>query len=181
VRWFSHGCSLSNAVRFRTIGLTPNVERCRLRGLVIGGATIAAVVAGIWAVGGYQADGFARAFAAPRELMSIGILLLCFVVQASVEEIVFRGWLLSVLARKFNVAIAVMLTCLVFTLLHYGQTNNCSLWHLRSCFQPSRAAGRSSAQHLGSHGVARRLELVAGDGLRTAGHTELMPACLRSW
>ncbi|MBK8545732.1 MAG: CPBP family intramembrane metalloprotease [Caulobacteraceae bacterium] len=105
----------------RTIGLTPNVGAVSfLRGLVIGGATIAAVVAGIWAVGGYQADGFARAFAAPRELMSIGILLLCFVVQASVEEIVFRGWLLSVLARKFNVAIAVMLTCLVFTLLHYG-------------------------------------------------------------
>jgi len=105
----------------KTIGLTPNVGVVSfLRGFAIGGVTIAAVVAAIWAVGGYQADGFAKAFAAPRELMSIGILLLCFMVQASIEEIIFRGWLLSALARKFNVVIAVTLTCVVFTLLHYG-------------------------------------------------------------
>jgi membrane protease YdiL (CAAX protease family) len=104
----------------RTIGLTQNGAAPFVHGLAIGAATIAAVVAAIWAVGGYQADGFARAFATPRDLMSVGILLLCFVVQASIEEIIFRGWLMSALARKFNVAIAVTLTCVVFTLLHYG-------------------------------------------------------------
>lgn len=105
----------------RTIGLTPNVGAASfLWGLAIGAATIAAIVAAIWMLGGYRADGFARASSAPRDLMSIGILFVCFVVQASVEEIIFRGWLMSVLARKFNVAIGVTLTCAVFTLLHYG-------------------------------------------------------------
>lgn len=106
----------------RTIGLTPNVGGLSfLRGLAIGAATIAAVVVAIWAAGGYQEDGFARAFFAPRDLIGIGVLFLCFAVQASVEEIIFRGWLMSVLARKFNVVIAVTLTCVVFTLLHYGR------------------------------------------------------------
>lgn len=106
----------------RTIGLTPNLGMVSFaRGLAIGAATIAAVVAAIWAVGGYQSDGFAIAFFEPRDLISIGILFLCFALQASVEEIAFRGWLMSALARKFNVAIAVLLTCVVFTLLHYGR------------------------------------------------------------
>lgn len=105
-----------------TIGLAPGAGAMSFaRGLAIGIATIGAVVAAIWAAGGYQPDGFASAFFAPRDLISIGILFLCFVVQASVEEIIFRGWLMSALARKFNVALAVILTCAVFTLLHYGR------------------------------------------------------------
>lgn len=106
----------------RTIGLTPRVGAMSFtRGLAIGMATIGAVVAAIWAAGGYQADGFASAFVAPRDLMVIGILFLCFGVQAGVEEIIFRGWLMSTLARKFNVTLAVLLTCVVFTFLHYGR------------------------------------------------------------
>lgn len=106
----------------RTIGLTPGVgAKSFARGLAIGLATIGAIVAAIWAAGGYQADGFAPAFSAPRDVMSIGILFLCFVVQAGVEEIIFRGWLMSALARKFNVTPAVLLTCVVFTFLHYGR------------------------------------------------------------
>jgi len=106
----------------RTIGLTSSGGAMSFaRGIAIGIATIGAVVAAIWAAGGYQPDGFASAFFAPRDLISIGILFLCFAVQASVEEIIFRGWLMSVLARKFNVALAVILTCAVFTLLHYSR------------------------------------------------------------
>ncbi len=106
----------------RTIGLTPSAGAASfVRGLAIGVATIGAVVAAIWAAGGYQVDGFAKAFFAPRDLIGICILFLCFAVQASVEEIIFRGWLMSALARKFNVALAVILTCAVFTLLHYGR------------------------------------------------------------
>jgi membrane protease YdiL (CAAX protease family) len=105
-----------------TIGLTPSAGAMSFaRGLAIGIATIGAVVAAIWAAGGYQPDGFASAFFAPRDLISIGILFLCFVVQASVEEIIFRGWLMSALARRFNVALAVILTCAVFSLLHYSR------------------------------------------------------------
>ena len=106
----------------RTIGLTPSGGAMSFApGLAIGFATIGAVIAAIWAAGGYQPHAFASAFFAPRDLISIGILFLCFVVQASVEEIIFRGWLMSALARKFNVALAVILTCAVFTLLHYSR------------------------------------------------------------
>lgn len=130
-----------------TIGLTPGVGAMSFaRGLAIGFATIGAVVASIWAAGGYQAGEVASAFRAPRELMSIGILFLCFVVQACVEEIIFRGWLMSALSRKFNVFVAVLLTCAVFTLLHYGRGQHllittgvflfsvfACLWALKAC------------------------------------------------
>lgn len=106
----------------RTIGLTPSGGAMSFaRGLAIGIATIGAVVAAIWALGGYQPHGFGGAFSSPHDLISIGILFLCFAVQAGVEEIIFRGWLMSALARKFNVALAVILTCAVFTFLHYSR------------------------------------------------------------
>ncbi|HBK90183.1 MAG TPA: CPBP family intramembrane metalloprotease domain-containing protein [Parvularcula sp.] len=106
----------------RTIGLTPGGGAMAFaRGLGIGVATIGSIVAAIWAAGGYLPRGFAGAFIAPQDLISIGILFLCFAVQAGVEEIIFRGWLMSALARKFNVALAVILTCAVFTFLHYSR------------------------------------------------------------
>lgn len=89
-------------------------------GLGIGFATSLTVVAAIGLAGGYRADGFALAFQSPMALLQIGFLLICFAVQSSVEEVLFRGWLLSAVARKFNVPLAVLLTSLVFTFLHYG-------------------------------------------------------------
>jgi membrane protease YdiL (CAAX protease family) len=103
-----------------TIGLTRvNPGRVFLRGLVIGCATIVAVVLAGWAAGGYEARTFGAALRSPVELLNIGALLLCFAVQASVEELVFRGWLLSAIARKFNVPLAVTLSTLIFCLLHF--------------------------------------------------------------
>ncbi|MEQ1493529.1 MAG: hypothetical protein ABL932_23595, partial [Terricaulis sp.] len=66
-----------------TIGLTPGPGVLSFaRGLAIGIATIGAGVAAIWAARGYRSEGFASAFLARRDLISIGILFLCFVVQA---------------------------------------------------------------------------------------------------
>ena len=155
-----------------TIGLTPSAGAMSFaRGLAIGIATIGAVVAAIWAAGGYQPDGFASAFFAPRDLISIGILFLCFVVQASVEEIIFRGWLMSALARKFNVALAVILTCAVFTLLHYSRGQELLVTAgVISVFSLRVPLGAQGAQYLGRHGMARWVELAARDGLRIAGY-----------
>ena len=61
----------------------------------------------------------ARAFASPAALGAIALLWLGFAVQASVEEIVFRGWMLSAIAAKLGVATAIVLTSAVFTLLHF--------------------------------------------------------------
>lgn len=106
----------------RAIGLTRDGGAMSFaRGLAIGFGSIGAIVAAIWAAGGYQPQGFAGAFFAPQDLISIGILFLCFAVQAGVEEVIFRGWLMSAIARKFNVALAVILTSAVFTFLHFSR------------------------------------------------------------
>jgi membrane protease YdiL (CAAX protease family) len=104
-----------------TIGLVRPGARRFGRGMAIGIATASAVVAAIWIAGGYHAQGFAPALGSPMALLNIAVLLLSFALQSSVEEIVFRGWLMSVVARKFNVPLAIVLTSLVFTFLHYSR------------------------------------------------------------
>jgi membrane protease YdiL (CAAX protease family) len=105
-----------------TIGLTrPGGAKPLLVGLAIGAAMILAVVAGSWASGALVAGGYAPAFAAPPSLGAIAILLLCFIVQSGVEELLFRGWLLSVTARKFGPLAGVVLTTMLFTLLHFSR------------------------------------------------------------
>ena len=112
---------------FASVGLGRAQARQRfLRGLAIGVVTALAVVAAIWAAGGYAAQGYAPAFAAPVSLAHIGVLLLCFIVQAGSEEILFRGWMLSAVARKFNVATGIAFTTAVFALLHFDRQ---SPWH----------------------------------------------------
>ena len=123
-----------------TIGLTASGGgRIFLGGLLAGVTTISAVVVMIWLAGAYQAQGIVPSFADRSALFNIAILLACFVVQASVEEIVFRGWLLSVITRRLNLFIAVLLSSSLFTLLHFspGQswlvTTNLALFALFTC------------------------------------------------
>src|SRR5262249_24631227 len=74
-------------------GVSP--MRTFLRGHLVGVAMVTAIVAGIWAAGAFHAGAWGRAFDSPAALGGITVLLLCFAVQSSVEEIVFRGWMLS--------------------------------------------------------------------------------------
>lgn len=105
-----------------TIGLVESHgARTFVQGWAIGLATSLGVVGAIWLADGYSAAGAAEAFGSPRALMSIGFLLVCFAVQSSAEEILFRGWLLSAVSRKLNVSLGVALTSIVFTFLHYGR------------------------------------------------------------
>jgi membrane protease YdiL (CAAX protease family) len=89
-------------------------------GHAVGLLTISAIAAAIWACDGYEVGAWAKALSSGEAMAGIGILLVCFAVQSSVEEFVFRGWLLSAIARRLNVASAVVLTSVVFSLLHYG-------------------------------------------------------------
>jgi len=91
-----------------------------LLGHAIGVITICGVVFAIWLADGLEAGQSWKAFQSTDALVRIGILLVCFAVQSSVEEFVFRGWLLSAIARKFNVLLGVVLSSMVFSLLHYG-------------------------------------------------------------
>lgn len=104
-----------------SIGLSgPAPLKTFLRGLAIGMATVTLVVFAIWTAGGMRTAGLGPAWQSPTSLLQIGALLPGFVFQAGTEEIIFRGWLLSVLARKTKIALAMALVSLVFTLLHYS-------------------------------------------------------------
>lgn len=104
-----------------TIGLKgAGAAPAYLRGHAIGLATSGALVAAIGLAGGYTAGAWWPAFGSPRALADAAILLACFAVQAGVEEILFRGWLLSAVARRLGRASAVVITSAVFTLLHYS-------------------------------------------------------------
>ena len=91
-----------------------------LRGHAIGLAGLFGVVMVIWIAGGLQFTGVAPAFSQPASLVPIALLLFTFALQSSVEELLFRGWLLSVLSKKFNVPIAVVVSSALFSLMHFN-------------------------------------------------------------
>ncbi len=104
-----------------SIGLVgPAPLKTFAQGLAIGMGTIALVVSAIWAAGGQRATGWGLAWQSPQSLLQVALLLPGFMLQSSVEEVMFRGWMQSVLARKAGVAVAVVLVALVFTLLHFS-------------------------------------------------------------
>ncbi|APV52001.1 hypothetical protein BWI17_21420 [Betaproteobacteria bacterium GR16-43] len=92
-----------------------------LRGYAIGVASMVAIVGVTWAVGGYSATGPGTAWASPREFLVIAMLMLGLALQSSVEELLFRGWLLGTLSRKANVPVAVLLSSALFALLHFSR------------------------------------------------------------
>lgn len=65
-----------------------------------------------------QVAGLGQAWRSPVSLLHIGLLLLSFLFQATVEEVIFRGSMLSVVARKANVAVAMLLVSFAFCFLH---------------------------------------------------------------
>jgi membrane protease YdiL (CAAX protease family) len=95
--------------------------RSFLRGHAIGMSSIAAIVAVIWLAGGYTASHETTGWSSPSALLSIFLLLAALALQSSAEELLFRGWLLSVLTRKFNVVVAVMVSSLLFSFLHFSR------------------------------------------------------------
>lgn len=105
-----------------TIGLTrPGAAAGFSGGLVAGVVMLSALVACIWLAGAYQPGALFPAAQSPGALVAIAGLFVCFIVQASIEEIIFRGWLMSVITRRTNVICAVVLSSLLFTLLHFSR------------------------------------------------------------
>jgi uncharacterized protein len=102
----------------------PHRTRAFLCGQLTGIAMIMAIVAGIWIGGGFHVVAFGNAFGSPTALANIVILLVCFAFQSSVEELLFRGWMLSAIAAKFGFVIAVVLSSLVFNFLHFDSRAN---------------------------------------------------------
>jgi uncharacterized protein len=91
-----------------------------LIGLAVGIAMMGAIVTAIALSGGYRVADLAPAFASPAALGWIALLLAGFIVQASVEEFIFRGWLLSTIMRRWNATAAFILSSAAFTFLHFS-------------------------------------------------------------
>jgi len=93
-----------------------------LRGYLIGLAFLGGVVGIIGAAGGYVVEGpgaFGSA-AVGAALLPIGVLMLGFIIQGSSEELLFRGWLMQLIASRHGLWIAVIGNSALFALAHAG-------------------------------------------------------------
>lgn len=93
-----------------------------VRGYLIGLTFLLTVVGGIWIAGGYVVEG-AGAFgsaAVGAALLPVGVLMLGFIIQGSSEEILFRGWLMQLIASRHGLWIAVVANSALFALAHAG-------------------------------------------------------------
>ena len=134
-----------------TLGLTGSGRlRKFLGGMVIGISMMGLAISSIWLIGGYRAEAQFPAFASASCLFWIAILLPCFAFQSSVEEFIFRGWLLSSVARRRNVVAGVIATSIAFTFLHY------------SPHQPVRVIGLSFLFSVFACAWARRANSIWG-------------------
>lgn len=104
-----------------TIGLTKaGAARGFYGGLVTGVVMVTALVACIWLAGGYKPGALFPAAQSSSALIAIAGLFVCFIVQASIEEIIFRGWLTSAITRRTNLIYGVLISSLTFTLVHFS-------------------------------------------------------------
>lgn len=104
-----------------SMGLRKDAALSRfVRGLGIGLALNAIVVFTIYVLGGYDLAALAPSFQSPAALIMIALLFIGFVVQGSTEEILMRGWVLSAMAARFGLVIAIVVNSTVFAALHLG-------------------------------------------------------------
>ncbi len=105
---------------FVQIGLSRDALKRFGRGYAIGLILLASTVGVIWLTGSYSAEapGMASGLLAPSNFFAVTVLLLGFIVQGSTEELVFRGWLMSLIASRHGLVLAVILNSLVFGIFH---------------------------------------------------------------
>ena len=105
-----------------TLGLNAHGPMRFARGYGIGLGFLAGVVGVVWLAGGYVVEGpgaFGSA-AVGAALLPIGVLLLGFIIQGSSEELLFRGWLMPLIASRHGLWIAVIANSVLFALAHAG-------------------------------------------------------------
>ena len=104
------------------IGFTGHGKlRTFARGYALGLAGMLGLVAAIWACGGFTVAGSGSVVSSPSSLLVIVALALSLALQSSVEELLFRGWLLTVLTRRFNAVAGVVVSSALFALLHFSR------------------------------------------------------------
>jgi len=101
-----------------TIGLNARFALRFARGYGLGLGFLAGVVALIWGLGGYQIE--ASGSLAVASLIPVAWLLAGFIVQGSTEELLFRGWLMSLIASRHGIWLAIVINSALFGLMHAG-------------------------------------------------------------
>ncbi len=104
------------------LGLNADGPKLFARGYLVGLGFMLTVIGTIWAAGGYvvEGPGAFQSAAVGAVLLPIGVLLLGFIIQGSSEEILFRGWLMQVMASRHGLWIAVIGNSALFALAHAG-------------------------------------------------------------
>ncbi len=105
----------------RTIGLPRGWGRFG-GGFALGAVIVVLVVAGEVALGGYTIDGPGAWYdhLTPTWLFATILVLIGTVLQASVMEALFRGWLMQTVAAKWGRELAVLLSVLLFASIQAG-------------------------------------------------------------
>lgn len=104
-----------------TLGLNGGPALMRfLRGYGIGLLFLAITVGAVYLGGGYaiEAGGVFSAALTPMALLPIVALLFGFIIQGSTEELVFRGWLMQLIASRHGMLLAIVINTLLFMLAH---------------------------------------------------------------
>ena len=105
-----------------SLGLNANGPMRFARGYMIGLGFLGTVIGVVWLAGGYVVEGpgaFGSA-AVGAALLPIGLLMLGFIIQGSSEELLFRGWLMQLIASRHGLWIAVGANSFLFALAHAG-------------------------------------------------------------
>lgn len=115
---------------FASIGLlNQNALPSFFQGITIGIASSGLIILSIGLIGGYQVGNWLPGIFSMANLLAIIVLFLCFSVQSSVEEVLFRGWLFSLVSHKFNKLIGIIVSAALFTLLHFSPE---SPWYINA-------------------------------------------------
>ena len=107
-------CRIVEKRRFRTMGFVR--QRCGkelLLGLAVGGAAFTVCVLFALLLGVVQSEGMGMA-----NWLVLILILLSYVLQATVEEIVFRGYFMVSLSRKYPLWLASALSAVTFAAVH---------------------------------------------------------------
>ncbi|KSB87736.1 abortive phage infection protein [Caulobacter vibrioides] len=101
------------------LGFNTRIAGAYLRGLLVGGLSLGAVVGVIFAAGGYKAVGsLSLGLLAPAVLAPFIALFGGYMIQGAAEETMLRGWLMPLVASRHGLIAAVLLNAGFFALLH---------------------------------------------------------------
>lgn len=98
-------------------------------GFGLGSAIIIISVLLSWIFGYYKFSGFSWQFRTPDVLIAAIVMVFVAKIQpALVEEVVFRGYLFQMISSRWNIRVAVLLTSLLFGLLHLTSFDETTTW-----------------------------------------------------